>query len=402
MESPLSPLSATDPAPSLLLRVVHGFTPNWFALTMGTGVAALVLASLPLTGTAARLAHGAAHALWLLDAAVFALFLLLLLARLALDRRALGELLAHPQQSLFFGALPMGLVPVINGLVIFEGASSPAAIHAALGLWIADAALSVLVAVAVPYWVITRQDHRLDRVTAALLLPVVAPEVAAASAAVLAPHLPAETAQWVAGTGYVLWGLSVPLAFSILTLVLIRLILHKLPARELGVTSWLTLGPIGTGALGLLTLGEAAAHAFAGTGTGLAAATAAARDLGLVGALLLWGAGLWWLACALMFTRHYLSAGWRDGLPFNLGWWGFTFPLGVYTLATLQLARATGFGAFAWIGATLGAALLGLWALVLGRTLADLAARAAQAARPCTTSRRAAAALSGSAAPAAL
>jgi tellurite resistance protein TehA-like permease len=28
-------------------------------------------------------------------------------------------------------------------------------------------------------------------------------------------------------------------------------------------------------------------------------------------------------------------------MPFNLGCWGFTFPLGVYSLATLALAHAT-------------------------------------------------------------
>lgn len=370
---------------------VRGFTPNWFAVTMGTGAAALVLAALPLHGRAAELAHAAAQGLWALDAVLFAVFLVLLLARLASDRGALRELLEHPLQSLFFGALPMGLVPVINGLVIFDG--GPQAVSLALALWIADAALSVLVAVAVPYWVITRQDHRLERVTAALLLPVVAPEVAASSAAVLAPHLPAATAQWVTGAGYVLWGISVPLAFSLLTLVLIRLILHKLPARELGVTSWLTLGPIGTGALGLLTLGEAAAHAFAGAP--LAEAMGAARDLGIVGALLLWGAGLWWLAGALMFTRHYLRDGLREGLPFNLGWWGFTFPLGVYTLATLKLAQVTGFGALSDLGLALGALLLALWALVALRTAIDLARKAARMRSP---SRADAVALSGPAA----
>jgi tellurite resistance protein TehA-like permease len=28
-------------------------------------------------------------------------------------------------------------------------------------------------------------------------------------------------------------------------------------------------------------------------------------------------------------------------MQFNLGWWGFIFPLGIYSLATLALARAT-------------------------------------------------------------
>jgi tellurite resistance protein TehA-like permease len=37
---------------------------------------------------------------------------------------------------------------------------------------------------------------------------------------------------------------------------------------------------------------------------------------------------------AVLITLRYL----RAGIPFNLGWWGFTFPLGVYSLATLKLA----------------------------------------------------------------
>ncbi|CAM4043432.1 C4-dicarboxylate ABC transporter [Roseateles saccharophilus] len=361
-------MSSVLPAPSPA-RLLHGavshFTPNWFAVTMGTGALALVLAAQPWGG-AARLAL--AETLWRADAVAFALCLALLLARLTLFPQALAELLRHPLQSLFFGALPMGAVPLINGLVLFAGPRTPAAYTLAEALWWLDAALSLLVAVGVPYWVFTSQEHRLERLTAALLLPIVAPEVAASSAAVIAPHLAPAAAQRLVDAGYVLWGVSVPLAFSVLTVVLVRLILHKLPGRELGVTSWLTLGPIGTGALGLITLGEAGVPAFAGTP--LAGVMAAARDLGVLGALLLWGVGLWWLACALLFTAHYL----RDGLlPFNLGWWGFTFPLGVYVLATLALARTTGSPLLAGLGQALALLLAGLWLLVAGRTLAELA-----------------------------
>lgn len=59
--------------------------------------------------------------------------------------------------------------------------------------------------------------------------------------------------------------------------------------------------------------------------------------------LVLWGFGLWWLALATAITLRYFHA----GVPFNLGWWGYIFPLGVYTVATfrlgtaLHLARAT-------------------------------------------------------------
>ena len=43
-----------------------------------------------------------------------------------------------------------------------------------------------------------------------------------------------------------------------------------------------------------------------------------------------WGFGLWWLAIAVSLLVRYLRAG---GLPFHLGWWAFTFPLGAFTVA---------------------------------------------------------------------
>ncbi|WP_186164041.1 TDT family transporter [Burkholderia gladioli] len=346
------------------LENIRQFTPNWFAVTMGTGVVYLVLNALP---GASPLKTLAAAWLWRLDILLYALFAAMFVARLVLFSDTIRPMLHHPLQSLFLGTLPMGLAPIVNGLVLFGGAQqgNPAG-QFALVLWSFDAALSVLVAIGVPYLVFTVQEHSLEKLTAALLLPIVAPEVAAASAALLAPHLAPAAAQVVIGLGYVLWAISVPLAFSILTIVLFRLVIHKLPHRELGVTSWLTLGPIGTGALGLLTLGHAASQAFAGTA--LQSVAVAARDFGVLGALLLWGAGLWWLACALLFMWRYR----REGLPFNLGWWGFTFPIGVYTLATFNLAHVTGFGIFTGLGLGFASLLGMLWIVVLARTLRGL------------------------------
>ncbi|WLE58938.1 TDT family transporter [Burkholderia plantarii] len=343
------------------LENVRQFTPNWFAVTMGNGVVCLVLNALPGASPLKTLLAGW---LWRLDIVLYALFAAMFVGRLVLFGDTVRPLLHHPLQSMFLGAIPMGLAPIVNGIVLFAGAhDGNAATSVALALWAFDALLSIVVAIGVPYLAFTVQEHSVERLTAALLLPIVAPEVAAASAALLAPHLPAASAQVVVGVGYLLWAISVPLAFSILTIVLFRLVIHKLPHRELGVTSWLTLGPIGTGALGLITLGEAAARAFAGTA--LQPAALLARDFGVFGALLLWGAGLWWLACAALFMWRYR----REGLPFNLGWWGFTFPIGVYTLATFNLARVTGFGAFTEAGVVFASLLGMLWLLVLGRTL---------------------------------
>jgi C4-dicarboxylate transporter/malic acid transport protein len=344
---------------------IRQFTPNWFAMTMGNGIVSLVLAALPLSFPGQ---HALAVSLWCVDIVLYAVFTAMFAARWVFYPETIKPLLHHPLQSMFLGTLPMGLAPIINGIVLFAGPHFGAGAYSvAYELWCCDALLAVVVAVGVPYLMFTEQNHAFERVTAVLLLPIVAPEVAASSAAALAPHLVAQTAQLVVGAGYLLWAISVPLAFSVLTVVFFRLVIHKLPHRDLGPSSWLTLGPIGTGALGLLTLGQAAPGAFAGTT--LASVAALARDFGLIGSLILWGAGVWWLALALLFTLRYR----REGLPFNLGWWGFTFPLGVFTAATLSLYRATGFEAFIVVGSLFAILLGGLWSVVLSRTWREVA-----------------------------
>ncbi|USU18522.1 TDT family transporter [Paraburkholderia fungorum] len=342
-------------------EIVRQFTPNWFALTMGTGIVFLILLALPfqLPGQ-----HQVAETLWMIDSLFFATFSVLFIARLIRFPETVQPMLDHPIQSMFLGAIPMGLIPIVNGLSVFGvELLGPGALSAAHALWWVDAGLAVLIACLVPYRMFTTQKHSTEQMTAVWLLPIVAPEVTASSAGVLAPHLSHNAAQLLVGTGYVLWAISVPLAFSILTIVFLRLALHKLPHRDMAASSWLTLGPIGTGSLGLLLLGQAAPAAFAGTP--LAQVAVAARDFGLLGGLLLWGVGVWWLVIAVILTIRYQ----REGMTFNMGWWGFTFPIGVYTATTFTLHRLTQFFPFAVIGTVLTVALIAFWLIVVSKTL---------------------------------
>ena len=340
---------------------VRHFTPNWFAMTMGTGVLARVIAHLPWALPGQMIL---AEVLWLFGVVLFALFALLFLTRVLLHRDTLWPMLLHPVQSMVLGAIPMGLAVLISGLVQFGPARWGDGVYAlAHALWWLDAAMALGSALLVPYLMFTRQSHALEKMTAVWLLPIVAPEVAAGAAGALAPHLDPAAARLVLVVGFILWGMSLALAFSLITLVLLRLALHKLPDTDFAATSWLPLGPLATGCLGLLTMGQAAPAAF--TGTPLAAAAELAHGIGLVGGLALWGAGLWWLVIATLFTRHYI----RDNMAFNLGWWGFTFPLGVFALATLELLRLTELSFFAMVGLVLSVQLAAIWLLVLQRTL---------------------------------
>jgi len=56
--------------------------------------------------------------------------------------------------------------------------------------------------------------------------------------------------------------------------------------------------------------------------------------------------------------------------PARIGWWGFTFPLGAHTLATLTLAKAWNLSGLDWAGAAALFVLLGaFWLVVSARTL---------------------------------
>ena len=343
-------------------EVIRQFTPNWFAATMGTGVLALALAQLPVHIPGV---HAFAEGLWLFNIGLFILFSVLYGARWVLYFDEARRIFGHSTVSMFFGTIPMGLATIINGFLVFGvprwGGDM---VQVAEVLWWIDVAMALGCGVLIPYLMFTRQDHSIDQMTAVWLLPVVAAEVAAASGGLLAPYLSDTVAQFhVLITSYVLWAFSVPVAFSILTILILRMALHKLPHESMAASSWLALGPIGTGALGLLLLGADAPAIFAANG--LARVGEIAEGLGLISGVVLWGVGLWWIVMAALITLRYF----RAGIPFNLGWWGFTFPLGVYSLATLRLGSMLHLSFFDVAGCVLVLALTLMWLLVGKRTV---------------------------------
>lgn len=343
-------------------EVIRQFTPNWFAATMGTGILSAVLTQLPVTIPGV---FQLAEALWMLNIVLFLTFSALYIARWVMFFDEARRVFGHSTVSMFFGTIPMGLATLINGLLTFGLPRwGDAVLPLAELLWWLDVAMSLACGVLIPFLMFTRQEHRIDQMTAVWLLPLVACEVAAVSGGLLAPHLADSHSQFgVLITSYVLWAMSVPVAFSILTILLLRMALHKLPHESMAASSWLALGPISTGAFGLIVLGADSPLIF--NANGLPGVGEIALGLGLIGGVILWGVGVWWCLMALLITARYL----RNGIPFNLGWWGFTFPLGVFALTTLKLGAPLHLGFFAVLGTLLVVALTVLWLVIMKRTV---------------------------------
>lgn len=139
-------------------------------------------------------------------------------------------------------------------------------------------------------------------------------------------------ALWTVIVSYVLWGTGVPLAMLTLGIYFHRLTMHKLPPKEVIVSVFLPLGPLGQGGYALMQLGKVSMQIFPKTDTLVQSAGLTLYVLGFIVALIMWGFGLVWLFFALASIS-------RSKFPFNMGWWGFTFPIGVFTVATTTFGK---------------------------------------------------------------
>jgi tellurite resistance protein TehA-like permease len=214
----------------------------------------------------------------------------------------------------------------------------------------------------------TKHEAKLEGMTAAWLLPIVATIVAAASGGIVAEVIPdPQKALITVIVSYVLWGTGVPTAMVVLSVYFLRLTTCHLPKREVVVSVFLPLGPLGQGSFAVLQLGKVAHKIFAQTDTLPVVGGRVAGEILYVGgfylAIIMWGFGLVWLffALATIYTTHRF--------PFNIGWWGFTFPLGVYTVSTTTLGSDLPSAFFRVLGTMFSVAVTLLWLIVALGTL---------------------------------
>ena len=84
-----------------------------------------------------------------------------------------------------------------------------------------------------------------------------------------------------------------------------------------------------------MQLGKVSLEIFPKTHTLEAANGQAGEILYIIGwltALIMWGFAIVWL----FFAIASISS---SKFPFNIGWWGFTFPLGVFTVSTTTIGK---------------------------------------------------------------
>lgn len=342
---------------------IRNFTPNWFTVGMGIGILAIALFLYP---DRPDWMIGIATGLWIFNTLLVGLLLIFMVLRWVLNWSGSVAIVRDPVQSMFLGAVPMALTTVVNGFVdLGPSVVGVRAINIALGLWIVNVIMAVISGIAVPYFMFVSHQHTIRKLTGLWLMPVVPAEVTAASVGTLIPHmanLAVRRELVVIGLG--LWAFSVPLAFLMLGFLFLRLALYRLPPAEMAISTWISLGTLGTGIMALLDIGRNLPNTLGAIGTVMNGA-AVVMSFGL------WGFGLWWLALSVATTLHTA----RRHLPFNLGWWGLTFPLGVFTGGTDFLYEDVHVALLQWIAHGLFFLLTGFFIIVLTRTFMAFATR---------------------------
>jgi len=355
-------------------RVTLHFTPSWFSVCMGTGISSILLHQLPYQfkglGIISNVVFG-------LNVLLFVLFTGISIARYTIWPKMMWMMLYHPTQSLFLGTFPMALATIVNMCAI---SAAPAfGQHFVVFTWILwwiDAVIAVFSCIGLPFLQFTRHEQSLDKVTGVWFLPVVATIVAASSGGVVAEILPPAHARLTLIVSWILWGTGFSLAFLMMALYYGRLAIYKIPPATLIVSAFLPLGPCGQGAFGLLQISSVLYKISKETGQALAStSTTSSAEAQIMAtaiyavsvpiALVLWGLGLVWLILAIGFLIDLAIV---QELSFNLGWWGFTFPLGVFCTATTQLGKELDSGGFRVLGTILSLIEVFLWLFIAIKT----------------------------------
>jgi C4-dicarboxylate transporter/malic acid transport protein len=337
-------------------RLVTAISPGWFTSVMGTGILGLGLASAPFAIPGAA---DAGFVVWGLAALIFAVIAPLLVLRAIVAPRGLIATFHDHSTAQLWGAPPMAAFTLANGLVLIAvpRGSGEVAIEIAHVLWAIGVVLSLLSAFLVPYHMMTK--HELDPKDAlgTWLLPVVPPIVASVPSALLLPTFPVAFRSSILGLAYAMLGLGLALAALTIAVFYSRLLFAKVPRGALAPSMWLVVGPLGQSVAGACALGTSANLVWPQLGRVL-------HDAGVAYGMLTWGFAIYWLALAIVTTLHAV----RTSMPFTLGWWSFTFPVGVLTAGSNALYVGTGAALFGFADIVLLALLGAGWLIVATRT----------------------------------
>ncbi len=314
--------------------IIREFHPGWFGAVMGTSILSVILAANPggLLGLSALMAL-LAKIFYILAASFLLIFTGMMVVRIIRFPKNLSADLKNPAIEAAAATFPGGLLVFASATAQVGGFVLGEQIRLILlvCLGVAGVVLTGTIGLHFIYSLLTSGEIQYSQVNGSWFLPPVINIIIPLALLPLTSDFSISFARGVIVLSFAAWGIGFFLFLLMAGLLFTRMVLHPLPGAPFAPALWIGLGPVGVGSLSLIRLGQASILIFQDNSQAV-----------LVGNVLnifstaFWGFGLFWFGMVLMLTIHYLT---RGGIPFGIGWWAFTFPLGAFTMATLVLSR---------------------------------------------------------------
>ncbi|TKA75881.1 hypothetical protein B0A55_04846, partial [Friedmanniomyces simplex] len=311
--------------------------PSWFTVPMGTGVCAQLLTHFPYQ---APWLQTLAYVFWIADICMFVFFMLLGLLRAFMYPHVAKNVLDDFSQTSYLGAIAVAFETIILGIVSFYSHHQSAMYIAEAMYWIASA-MSLFVAFGGVFFMYQRQkQHSFQDVNGTWFLTFIPCVVDSTVGGAISPYLAYQNSVTVLLTSFLMWSLGLGMSLVILSLYFWRLMSNQLPPREAIISTFVPVGPFGMGAYSIQQLAVGLASQISQHKFNLErppqppndAATAAAiaegiHWLGILVALVQLGLASFLLieACFSVYAKVPKT--------FNVGFWSFVFPCGVYSNA---------------------------------------------------------------------
>ncbi|KAK0495281.1 voltage-dependent anion channel [Armillaria luteobubalina] len=359
------------------VNVIRNFIPAWFAVIMGTGAVDILFHVFPY-GKGSQGMKIMTLIFFFLNLSLFIVFAFISLVRYIMFPDTWGIMIRHPVQSLYTGTFPMGSITILTiavGLIHddYNFGGKPF-MYVLWSFWWIDVLCSFLCCFGVLHYMKTSHTHTLETMTPAWVLPVITLIVTSSGGGVVASSLykySLNHALITASLAIFMVSIGLSVALMILTIYLLRLILHGLPPGGTITSAFLPLGPTGQAGFAILLIGqffETVLPLPYGSSRFLVAESTGAsiNVVCTIISVVLWALASGWLFFALLGIQNIMR---QTRIPFKVETWGLIFPNGVYANLTLSLASTLDSTFFRVWGSIYAVATLILWCFVSARTL---------------------------------
>lgn len=340
-------------------HTIKYLAPGWFAVIMGTGGLANIL-------NRWQTVFSSAYLLSLLFASLAGLLYFLILVPWIIRWISFYEYslrdLHHPVTSNFFVTMPVATIIMGTNIVTIWGDY--------LGSWLTFrlATLAWVIGIVGVIFFSFYSTFRLMQVEAApqpettnfswIMAPIANMATLLLGNLVLSLSINFEPT-WgmsILIVNIIMFGIGLFLFLFISSVIFVRLVHHPLPPVELTPSFGILLSAVGLAVIAIIDTARSA-QTLGVVGT---------VDFAYLGAAIIWGFGFWVIGIIGIIAFYHMQ---RGGIPFNLGWWAFIFPLAAYTIASQKITTIFLTPITYWVSVILTILLVLLWIYVFINTL---------------------------------